>query len=40
MAGVGYAGTAMHTPDGSLVLDDYFQHIAFLVDFYRKFAAA
>jgi acetylornithine deacetylase/succinyl-diaminopimelate desuccinylase-like protein len=40
MAGVGYAGMRMHAPDENIRLDDYFQHIAFLVDFYREFAAA
>lgn len=40
MVGVGYSGMRMHAPDENIRLDDYFRHIAFLVDFYREFAAA
>jgi acetylornithine deacetylase/succinyl-diaminopimelate desuccinylase-like protein len=37
--GVGYAGMRMHAPDENIHLDNYFRHSAFLVDFYREFAA-
>lgn len=39
MAGVGYAGTRMHAPDENIRLDDYFRHVAFLVELFREFAA-
>jgi acetylornithine deacetylase/succinyl-diaminopimelate desuccinylase-like protein len=40
MVGVGYAGMRLHAPDENIRLDDYFRHVAFLVEFYRTFAAA
>ncbi len=38
MAGVGYPGVQMHAPNENIRVDDYFRHIAFLVEFMRRFS--
>jgi acetylornithine deacetylase/succinyl-diaminopimelate desuccinylase-like protein len=38
MAGVGYVGSDIHSPNEHIRVDDYFRHIAFLVEFMRRFA--
>ena len=38
IAGVCYPGMRMHAPNENVRLDDYFRHIAFLVEFMRRFA--
>jgi acetylornithine deacetylase/succinyl-diaminopimelate desuccinylase-like protein len=37
MVGVGYSGEHMHAPNENIRLDDYFRHIEFLVEFFRRF---
>ena len=36
--GVGYSGANIHAPNENIRLDDYFQHILFLVELFRRFA--
>ncbi len=38
--GVGYSGANIHAPNENIRLDDYFNHILFLVELFRRFAAA
>ena len=38
MAGVGYAGMRMHSPNENIRMADYFRHIEFLVAFMDRFA--
>jgi acetylornithine deacetylase/succinyl-diaminopimelate desuccinylase-like protein len=38
MVGVGYSGEQMHAPNENIRLEDYFLHIEFLVEFYKRFA--
>ena len=40
MAGVGYPDVQMHAPNENIRLDDYFRHIAFLVEFMRRFSTS
>jgi acetylornithine deacetylase/succinyl-diaminopimelate desuccinylase-like protein len=39
MAGVGYHDTRIHSPNENIRLDDYWRHIEFLVELFRRFAA-
>jgi acetylornithine deacetylase/succinyl-diaminopimelate desuccinylase-like protein len=38
MAGVGYSGSDIHSPNEHIRIDDYLRHVAFLVEFMRRFA--
>lgn len=38
--GVGYSGANIHAPNENIRLDDYFRHVLFLVELFRRFAGA